>query len=45
MPEPGKKKRTRKSTIPAAEAAFVEHAEVPVEPDRETPTNEQEPVA
>ena len=45
MPEPRKKKkRTRKSTAPAAEAAFVEHAEVPVEPRWEAPTHEQEPV-
>ena len=59
MPEPMKKKRTRKSTVrdinqtngayseqsaPAAEAAFVEHAEVPVEPWWEAPTHEQEPV-
>ncbi len=45
MPEPGEKKRTRKSTAPAAEAAFVEHAEVPVEPWMEAPTCEQEPAA
>ena len=45
MPEPGKKKRTRKSTAPAAKAAHVEHAEVPVEPWREAPAHEQEPAA
>ncbi len=45
MPEPGEKKRTRKSTAPAAGAAFVEHAEVPVEPWMEPPTCEQEPAA
>ena len=43
MPESGEKKRTRKSTAPAAGAAFVEHAEVPVEPWMEPPTCEQEP--
>ena len=32
MPEPRKKKRTRKSAAPAAEETLVEHAEVPVEP-------------
>jgi len=31
-------------SAPAAEAAFVEHAEVPVEPWWEAPTHEQEPV-
>ena len=44
MPETGVKKRTKKSTARAAEAAYVEHAEVPVEPLREAPPHEQEPV-
>lgn len=44
MPEPRKRKRTRKSAVPAAEATFVEHAEVPVEPWWEAPAHEQEPV-
>ena len=62
MPEPRKRKRTRKSTakvsdinetngahpeqpMPEAEAASVEHAEVPVEPWWDVPAHEQEPVA
>ena len=62
MPEPRKRKRTRKSTakvseinetngahpeqpMPEAEEAFVELAEVPVEPWWEEPAHEQETVA
>ena len=62
MPEPIKRKRTRKSTakvsdinetngahpeqpMPEAEAALVEHAEVPVEPWWDMSAPEQEPVA
>ena len=44
MPEPRKRKRTRKSAAPAAEANLVEHAEVPVEPWWEAPVHEQAPV-
>ena len=44
MPE-GSEKRTRKSTVPAAEAPFVEHAEIPIEPVWEEPTHEPGPVA
>jgi len=44
MPDPAKKKRTRKSTAPAAAVAVVEHAEVPVEPWWEAAPQEQEPV-
>lgn len=45
MPEPGKKKRTRKSTARAAEIALAERAEVPVEPLRDEATDHQEPAA
>ena len=45
MPDPAKKKRTRKSTAPAAAVAVVERAEVPVEPWWEEAPQEQGPIA